>query len=71
VCWLRDQGAPWDVEHVCKQAAIGGSIDIMAYMLECYSNSMSPALLTDMLAAAGVVNCINHHNVCKQLAAAK
>jgi hypothetical protein len=54
--WLREHGCPCDDQCVCVAAARGGSIDVMAYMLEQLQQlgaDVRTELLREMLAAAG------------------
>jgi hypothetical protein len=56
-------------EHRGTQSMYVYKLLLVLYLLDHYHDSMTPELLTDMLAAAGVVNCMIHHNVRQQLAA--
>jgi hypothetical protein len=53
VRWLRDNGCPCDVDKLLLFAAAGGRINIMQYMQQQPGVDFTPALLTDMLNAAG------------------
>jgi hypothetical protein len=50
--WLRESGCPWNVTKVYRAAAVGGSVDVLLY-LQQQGIMFTPAVLTDMLNAAG------------------
>jgi hypothetical protein len=50
--WLYENGCPWDAAAVCIQAAKGGHIEVMQYLL--YDLAVAtPDMLQEMLNAAG------------------
>jgi hypothetical protein len=51
--WLREQGCPWNAAEVCIEAAEGGSVEVMRYLLVDAAIPASEQLLREMLAAAG------------------
>jgi hypothetical protein len=61
--YLITQGCDWgDVSGVCTQAALSGSVDVLACVFEQLERDevvIEPALLTDMLNAAGGVDELN------------
>jgi hypothetical protein len=50
--WLMDNGCPWEAEALCVDGAMGGSVEVLAY-LQQQGLLTDPALLTDMLEQAG------------------
>jgi hypothetical protein len=54
--WLREHGCPCEHRRVCTAAAHGGSVEVMAYMLQQQQLDAAAhtALLTEMLNFAGI-----------------
>jgi hypothetical protein len=50
LCWLRENGCPWDQHNYCSNAAAFDNIDMMIYLLDI---ECTPAILTAMLNNAG------------------
>jgi hypothetical protein len=48
LCWLRDNGCPWNVREVCTTAASGGFTNILDYVVE-QGEVLNAELLTDAL----------------------
>jgi hypothetical protein len=52
--WLRQRGCPYSVDSACAQAALGGSISVMAALVAETPATVTAQRLTAMLQAAGL-----------------
>jgi hypothetical protein len=50
--WLHEQNCPWDFNHICADAAAGGSVAVLQYLAE-QCGSFTSEKLQEMLNAAG------------------
>jgi hypothetical protein len=53
--WLHEHGCPWTAAEVCTEAAEGGRIEVMQYLLEEVALA-TPELLQHMLNSAGALD---------------